>query len=106
MNLSNFVRSKFFLLFLAYGTIAGLISIAVWPRDPFYIFLFNAPGLWLGDLAYSFSINFFGNSSSQQAHYTIPWMLRVPQIYFFTSVVFWFILGVVVHFYFLTLHKN
>jgi len=71
----------------------------IWPKDPFYIFILNAPALCLGDLVYNSLISFFGNPSSPQAHYTIPWMFRIPQIYFFTSIVFWFIIGVIFYYF-------
>ena len=57
------------------------------------VFLLNIPGTLLGDAAYSLSIRFFGDPISSQAHYTVPWLLRIPQIYVLASVLFWGIIG-------------
>jgi len=58
------------------------------------------PGLWssngnphsLGmadrfERFYNLSIQYFGDSSSPQAHYTIPWILRIPQVYVMASLI-------------------
>ena len=57
------------------------------------VFLLNIPGTLLGDAAYSLSIRFFGDPISSQAHYTVPWLFRIPQIYVPASVLFWGIIG-------------
>ncbi|MFC1873685.1 hypothetical protein ACFLYX_00095 [Chloroflexota bacterium] len=78
--------------FIIYGAALGFV--AVWfhqHTDTF--FLFNIPGTLLGDTVYGLSIRLLGNPHSSQAHYTIPWLLRIPQVYVPTSVFFWGLLG-------------
>ena len=69
--------------FLVFGTIAGLLSVLVWPMD-LGVYL-NIPGTAAGDWLYRSSIRWIGDLSSDQAHYTIPWVLRIPQIYAWIS---------------------
>jgi len=79
-------------IFIISGTVVGFI--AVWFRQSTdTIFLLNVPGTILGDAIYSLSIRFIGDPSSSQAHSTIPWLLRVPQVYVPASILFWGMLG-------------
>ncbi|MFH1651501.1 MAG: hypothetical protein ABID87_05325 [Chloroflexota bacterium] len=81
-------------LFVIAGTAAGFIS--VWFRQHTdSLFLFNLPGTLLGDAAYVLSIQLLGDPHSAQAHYTIPWLLRIPQVYVPVSVLFWGLVGAV-----------
>ena len=74
--------------FIIYGTAVGLS--AVWfHQHTDMLFLLNIPGTLLGDAVYGLSIRFFGDPHSSQAHYTIPWLFRIPQVYVPTSVLFW-----------------
>lgn len=78
--------------FMVFGTALGFA--AVWFRQHTdTVFLLNIPGTWLGDAVYDLSIRFFGDPCSSQAHYTIPWLLRIPQVYLPASIFFWGILG-------------
>jgi len=54
------------------------------------------PGMILGDKIYEVSILFFGDPSSPQAHFSIPWLLRIPQVYVPVSVFFWVIVGLLI----------
>jgi len=81
--------------FLAYGIIVGVLSIWWWGISD-NVFLPNIPGMLLGDLVYNLSIKYLGNPYSSQAHYTIPWILRIPPVYIPVSVIFWGLLGVVI----------
>lgn len=77
---------------ILFGTALGLT--AVWFRhNTDAMFLLNIPGTWLGDVIYSLSVRLFGDPHSSQAHYTIPWLLRIPQVYVPASILFWGILG-------------
>jgi len=79
-------------VFIIYGTAVGLI--AVWFRQHTdTLFLPNIPGTLLGEAVYNLSIRFIGDPYSSQAHYTIPWLFRIPQVYVPTSVLFWGLLG-------------
>lgn len=64
--------------FLLLGVAVGFISYSMWPNDIGMIF--NIPGALLGDEIYELSIQFVGDTSSSQAHFTIPWILRIPQV--------------------------
>ena len=88
------INRKIVLLFILYGTLVGILTILLYPRDPIYLYILNAPGLWLGDIVYNLAINLLGNPTSPQAHYTIPWIFRVPQVYLLTSIIFWTLIGI------------
>ena len=87
-------RNKLFTLFLVYGLIVGLISVWWWHYSD-NLFFPNIPGMLIGDKVYSVSIDLMGNPSSPQAHYLIPWILRIPQIYVPVSIIFWGLLGLI-----------
>ena len=55
--------------------------------------LYNTLGVDLGYDVYDLSIDRLGNPHSAYAHYTIPWALRIPQVFLFTSSVVWSLLG-------------
>ena len=81
--------------FILYGIAVGFIS--VWFRqNTDSVFLLNIPGTLLGDAVYGFSINFLGDPHSSQAHFTIPWILRIPQVYVPVSIFFWGLLSAVI----------
>jgi len=71
--------------FLVFGAVTGILTAWVWPIDSGIYFNFFAS--FLGDQVYSLSIQYFGDPSSPQAHYTISWILRIPQVYVITSIV-------------------
>jgi len=78
--------------FVIAGAAGGLIS--VWFRQHTdTLFPLNIPGTLLGDAAYVLSIRFFGDPHSAHAHYTIPWLLRIPQVYVSVSALFWGLVG-------------
>ncbi len=87
-------RTRILASCLCAGLVAGVLAIRLWPNDS--VILVNLPGVVLGDLAYDVSIRLLGDPSSPQAHYTIPWLLRVPQVYGLVSVVLWGVAGGVV----------
>lgn len=86
------MKSKISKGFLAYGVAVGLLSYWWWHFSD-NLFLLNIPGDVLGYLVYDLSIKFLGNPFSPQAHYTIPWILRIPQVFVPVSVLFWGTLG-------------
>ena len=79
---------------LVAGLVAGLVAMLAWPAD--VAVLLNLPGVLLGDMVYSGSIRLFGDPSSSQAHYTIPWLLRVPQVYVLVSILAYGLIGAIV----------
>lgn len=58
--------------------------------------IFNFPGILAGDEVYQWAIQHLGNPHSFQAHYTIPWVLRTPQVYIWTTLVVWGLFGLAV----------
>jgi len=89
------MKLKILIVFLAYGVAVGLLSIWWWGISD-NVFFPNVPGMLIGDLVYNFSIKYVGNPNSPQAHYTIPWILRIPQVYFPVSILFWGIIGILI----------
>jgi hypothetical protein len=79
---------------LLFGTALGLASVVLWPKD-LGVYL-NIPGTAAGDWVYRFSIEAFGNPHSDQAHYSIPWMMRVPQIHAVVSPILYLLPGIAV----------
>ncbi len=89
------MKNKVFIIFLIYGWLIGFLSFW-WRGISDAIFVFNIPGVMIGDQVYNLAINYFGEPISAQAHYTIPWILRVPQIYIPVSVLFWGLVGLII----------
>jgi hypothetical protein len=87
-------RKRIFLSFLIFGIVTGIMVARTWPKEAGIYF--NIFTVFFGDLIYEFSIQYLGDISSPQAHYTIPWFLRVPQVYVLASVVLWVSLGLLV----------
>jgi hypothetical protein len=80
-----------FFSFLAFGAALGFFTAWLWPADSSVYF--NVFGVLLGDPVYDLSIRYFGDIISPQAHYTIPWVLRIPQVYVITSIVVYALIG-------------
>ena len=78
--------------FLIYGAIVGALSVW-WAGISDMVFFPNIPGVLLGDAAYGSAILYLGDPSSPQAHYTIPWILRINQVYVPISIAFWGLVG-------------
>ena len=89
------VKIKILMVFLVYGVAVGLLSIWWWGISD-NVFFPNVPGMLLGDLVYNLSIKYVGNPTSPHPHYTIPWILRIPQVYFPVSILFWGIIGILI----------
>lgn len=89
------LKAKIVIGFLIYGVIVGLLS-AWWWRFSDNIFLLNIPGVLLGHKVYELSIYCLGDPGSPQAHYTIPWILRIPQVYIPVSMLFWGMIGLAI----------
>ncbi len=80
--------------FLIFSLISGLGVVWRWPED--ISVMVDFPASLTGDWIYQASIQYLGDPSSPQAHYTIPWILRVPQVYVPASVLFWGSVGIIV----------
>ncbi len=83
---------------LCAGLVAGLLTVRIWPAD--VVAWVNLPGMVLGDIVYNGSIRLLGDPASAQAHYTIPWILRVPQVYLLVTILLWGIIGIAIQLYF------
>jgi hypothetical protein len=70
--------------FLVFGAVTGMLAARAWPLDS--SIYFNVFATYLGDQVYRLSIQYLGDASSPQAHYTIPWLLRIPQVYVIVSI--------------------
>jgi hypothetical protein len=79
------------LSFLVFGAVTGFLVAWVWPGE-IGVFI-NIFTVFLGDEVYQLSTRYLGDISSPQAHYTIPWILRIPQIYVPASIIFWGLVG-------------
>ena len=78
--------------FIIFGTVLGFVT--VWFHEyTDTLFFLNIPVALLGDVIYGLSIRFFGDPHSYQAHYTIPWFFRIPQLYVTVSILFWGLIG-------------
>lgn len=69
--------------FLLFGLATGMLQVVLWPLDTSVYP--NVPAAWAGDWIYVQAIQFIGDPHSAQAHDTIPWVLRVPQVYALAS---------------------
>ncbi len=96
MKMEPTVKQKILVAFLAYGVVVGLLSVWWWHQGADSPFLLNIPGVLLGDKVYELSIMYLGNPNSPQAHYTISWFLRIPQVYFPVSALLWGAIGLVI----------
>ncbi len=84
-------RRVILLAFLLFAGGTGIWAALVWPLDS--ATLVNLPAASFGDALYQGAIRLIGDPASPQAHYTIPWVLRVPQVYVLASFVVWGPLG-------------
>ena len=85
-------KNKLLAFFVIYGLIVSFLSVLWWYYSD-NLLIPNIPGIIISDKAYSLSVDLLGDPSSSQAHYTIPWMLRIPQIYVPVSIIFWGLFG-------------
>ena len=69
--------------FLVFGLATGMLAVVLWPLDTSVYP--NVLAAWAGDWIYVQAIELIGDPHSDQAHYTIPWLLRVPQVYALAS---------------------
>jgi hypothetical protein len=92
------------LAFLSFGAVLGLVSALLWPMD-LAVYL-NLPGTAAGDWVYRFAIARFGDPHSDQAHYSIPWLLRIPQVYAGVTPVVFLLTGAPVQVLYHRLRRN
>ena len=89
------MKAKILIGFLIYGLAVGILSVW-WDGISDMLFPLNIPGVILGDGAYGLAIRYLGDSGSPHAHYTIPWILRINQVYVPISIIFWGLAGLIV----------
>ena len=85
------LKKAILLSFLVFGIVTGFLTAWIWPTDS--SIYFNVFATLLGDQVYNLSIQYFGDMSSSQAHYTIPWILRIPQVYVIASIILYGLVG-------------
>ncbi len=83
-----------FFTFALFGILSGLAAALYGHSDGQSIF--NALGVGLGDGLYRYAIQHFGDPHSFSAHYSIPWILRTPQVVLLTSAISFNIIGLVI----------
>ena len=81
--------------FLIYGVTVGLLSFWWWSISD-SPFLLNIPGELIGHQVYDIAIRLLGDPLSPQAHYSIPWVLRIPQVFIPVSTLFWGVIGLAI----------
>lgn len=86
------MKNRFLIMILVYGICATSFSFLSWPNEGIH-YVLNLAGNLLGEMVYKMSIENIGDPTSSQAHFTIPWVLRIPQVFVLTSMVFWTGLG-------------
>lgn len=72
-------RNTIVLAFVIWGLASGLLAAGLWPLDS--TVYANVYAVLLGDQVYTWAIRWLGDPHSAQAHTTIPWVLRAPQVY-------------------------
>jgi hypothetical protein len=99
-----FLKTGFILFtFALFGILSGLAAALYGHSDGQA--MFNALGVSLGDGLYEYAIQHFGDPNSFSAHYSIPWILRTPQIVLFTSTIFFSLIGLVIQLIYNTIKK-
>jgi hypothetical protein len=89
-----------FVAFLLYGAVVGALTMQSWTdrngetAPP--LLIVNALGVYLGDEVYVRSIDLIGDPSSDRAHFSIPWVLRLPYVYVASSALSWGLVGLLV----------
>ena len=74
-----------------FGALSGLLVVWIWPLDSARLVNFYA--ILLGDAVYNAAISWIGEPAPNQAHSTIPWLLRVPQVYLVASLTLSVLIG-------------
>lgn len=85
---------RIFLSVSIFGILLGFLS-SLSLNNKEALFSFNMPGMYVGEQIYNYAIQHIGDPHSSFAHYTIPWILRIPQGYMLPSAVIWSFLGAI-----------
>lgn len=80
------------LAFALYGFTLGVWSCSEWPAEGLSLLL-NIPGVLLGDAIYGMVTP----NTGVAPHYIAPLLLRIPYVYVLSSLLFWTLLGYVLH---------
>lgn len=81
-----------FSAFALFGMGSGLLAALAGRFDGWY--MFNAPGILLADEISNALFESRRFDQSAIAFYDTPWVLRTPQIAYFTSSIVWIVLGI------------
>ena len=85
-------RAAFYSL-VTVGLVTGILAGILWPLDSST--LPNVYGVLLGDWLYDHTIQWIGDPHSDNAHETVPWLFRVPQVYVTASTALYAVIGLV-----------
>lgn len=89
------MKTSLLIIIIGYGVAVTSFSVFEWPSEGIH-FILNLPGNLLAESVYINSIELIGQPTSSQAHYTIPWILRIPQVIVPVSISFWVGFGVII----------
>lgn len=82
------------LVIILYALTTGIAIIILWPSES--IVYLNPPAVILGESVYEKAIDTIGEPTSSYAHYTIPWFLRIPQVYFIMSIILYIPIAIII----------
>ena len=85
-------RIAVFAAFAVFGMGSGLLAALAGRSEGWYIF--NAPGVFLADEISNALFESRRFDQSVIAFYDVPWLLRTPQVTYFTSSIVWIALGI------------
>jgi len=97
-------HSMLFAGFALFGILSGLVAALYGHHEGQYIY--NIPGVLVGEEIYTYAIDHFGDPHSAFAHYTIPWVLRIPQVVLLTSAIVWGLIGLIAQLIYNTVKKT
>ncbi|MFU8795902.1 MAG: hypothetical protein ACNA7X_01215 [Dehalococcoidia bacterium] len=83
-------RLVLFAGFVVFGILSGVLAVLGVPGETALVM---NPGVLWGEAVYIFSLRLIGDPHSAFAHYTIPWVLRTPQVFLLTSTAAWGLIG-------------
>lgn len=82
-----------FASFTLFGILSGFLVALFGPGEGSTYY--DVFGALLGYEIYDYAIDHFGDPHSSFAHFTIPWVLRIPQVHLFASAILWSFIGLI-----------
>lgn len=85
-------RVRVFTAFSVFGIGSGFFATLAGPSEIWY--WFNILSVPMADQVYIWAAERWGDSQSAIRHFTVPWILRTPQVALFTSFAVWTLIGI------------